>query len=314
MDNIKNTFCSHTKLSPIALFVYKRPLETKQTLDALKNNYLAPQSHLFIFSDGPHNESDISKVKEVRDEIKRITGFRQVTIFESETNKGLANSVISGVTSVLTKYNKVIVLEEDLITSPNFLDFLNQALDFYASKKWAFSVSGYTLNLPSLKTYSKDYYLGYRASSWGWGTWKDRWKDIDWEICDYKRFRFNPLQQIRFMRGGSDMPRMLSLQMKGKIDSWAIRWCFNQFQKNMLTVFPTISKISNIGYGDEATHVKNNSQFDTLIDPGEKTHFIFDESSHLEKKLIKEFRNKYSVLRRIKNRLRKIIHSQISIL
>jgi GR25 family glycosyltransferase involved in LPS biosynthesis len=129
----------------------------------------------------------------------------------------LANSIISGVSQILKEHDKVIVLEDDLITSPNFLDFMNQALNFYQGNKQIHSISGYTLDLPSLKNYTKDYYLGYRASSWGWGTWKEKWESVDWNVSKYREFKRNPLQQIKFMKGGSDLPHMLSNQIRGKL-------------------------------------------------------------------------------------------------
>jgi len=190
-------------------------------------------------------------------------------------------------------------LEDDLITSPNFLDFMNQALDFYENNPEIHSVSGYTLDLPSLKKYLKDYYLGYRASSWGWGTWKEKWEEIDWEVKEYNKFKRNPLKQIQFTRGGSDMPRMLKNQMKGRIDSWAIRWCFDQFLKEQYTVFPTVSKLYNIGIGKNATHTKKTIRFNTSIDDGVKRNFNFDHQPKINKKIVKDFRKKFSILSRL---------------
>ncbi len=290
-------------LAPVCLFTYNRLSETQQTIEALQKNYLASESELFIFSDGPKNESDKWKVSEVRKYLKTISGFKTITIFESEKNKGLANSIISGVTKMINQYGKVIVLEDDLITSPNFLDFMNQALDFYENNPVIQSISGYTLALPSLKNYHKDYYLGYRASSWGWGTWKKRWNDIDWDAKQYAQFKKNIISQIKFMRGGSDMPRMLRLQMKGKVDSWAIRWCFDQFLKDQLTVFPSVSKVINIGDGVEATHTKNTKRFITLLDSGKKRTYSFDNNILMDKIIIKEFKNKFSLYSRLKDKL-----------
>jgi GT2 family glycosyltransferase len=114
------------KLSPIILFAYNRPEHTKKTVEALQKNKLAKDSLLYIFSDGPKREDDVPKIKKVRDYIKTIKGFKKVEIFESNKNKGLANSVISGVTKIINKYGEVIVLEDDLITSPNFLVYMNK--------------------------------------------------------------------------------------------------------------------------------------------------------------------------------------------
>lgn len=288
---------------PICLFTYNRPLETMQTIKALQNNYLASESDLFIFSDGPKNEVARLKVEAVRAFLASIDGFKSVKIFESEQNKGLANSIISGVSQVIENYGRVIVLEDDLITSPNFLDFMNQALSFYSDQENIFSISGYSMDLPSLESYKLDYYLGYRASSWGWGTWRDRWEQIDWAISDYKTFIYNPFEHFKFMRGGSDLPYMLWKQMNGKIDSWAIRWCYHQFKNDLLTIFPTQSKIKSIGFGKNATHTKNTKRFDTILETGQQTVFTFDKNPTVNKTLNNEFRRKFSVIARLRDKL-----------
>lgn len=294
---------SQNKLAPICLFAYNRLSETKQTVEALKKNYLALESELFIFSDGPKDEAGANKINEVRKYLKTISGFKKITIYESPKNKGLANSIISGVRQIINQYGKVIVLEDDLITSSNFLDFMNQALDFYNGHPKIHSVSGYSLNLPSLKNHHKDYYFGYRASSWGWGTWKEKWESIDWKVKEYKKFRRNPLKQIQFMRGGSDMPRMLKSQMTGRIDSWAIRWCFDQFLKDQFTVFPSTSKVVSIGFGANATHTKRTKRFDTIIDEGKQRQFAFNVDFIPDRLILKEFRAKFSIWSRLKDKI-----------
>jgi hypothetical protein len=235
--------------------------------------------------------------------LRTINGFKSVQIIESPINKGLANSIISGVTQVLEDYGKIIVLEDDLITSRNFLDFMNQGLDFYKDDLKIQSITGYTLDLPTLNGYLEDYYYGFRESSWGWGTWKNRWETTDWEVKGYLKFKYNVFQQIKFMRGGSDLPLMLKRQMNGKIDSWAIRWCFDQFRKGQLTVFPTISKVINIGDGANATHTKSIIKFRTELDIGDKTKFNFKREININNTLMKEFRKKFSFQTRIISRL-----------
>lgn len=290
-------------LAPICIFVYNRSWHTKQTIDALKSNYLSPESDLFVFSDGPKDFLKPNKVDEVRKYLKTISGFKSITIYESPRNIGLANSIITGVSKIINQYSKVIVVEDDLITSPNYLDFMNQALDFYKNHQNIISISGYSLDLPSLKSYERDYYLGYRASSWGWGTWKEKWENVDWEVKEYSKFRRNLITQFQFMRGGSDMPRMLKSQMNGHIDSWAIRWCFDQFKKNQLTVFPAKSKILSIGFGNDATHTKKTKRFNTILDDGSQRIFSFDEKTSLNSLLVREFRNKFSLYSRLKEKI-----------
>ncbi|MDK2977670.1 MAG: hypothetical protein PWP52_384 [Bacteroidales bacterium] len=291
------------KLAPICLFTYNRLSETQQTVEALKQNYLASESELFIFSDGSKDSNGAQKVNDVRNYLKTIDGFKSVTIYESPTNKGLANSIISGVTQIIEQYGKIIVLEDDLITSPNFLNFMNQALVFYEHNPKIHSVSGYTLDLKSLRNYCKDYYFGNRPYSWGWGTWENKWSTIDWEVKDYNKLKKSIIQKIKFMQGGSDLPQMLDSQMKGRIDSWAIRWCYDQFKKNQVTVFPSKSKIQNIGFGANATHTKKGNRFSTTIDNGEKVFFNFDHNIIKNKDIIRDARKVFSCYARLKNKI-----------
>lgn len=289
-------------LAPISLFVYNRFNETQKTVEALCSNFLASESELYVFSDGPKNESDIEKVNAIRDYLLSVQGFKSVEIIESPINKGLANSIIEGVTMMLKKYNKVIVLEDDLISSPDFLNFMNESLAYYCDNTRIFNVSGFSLNLPSLETYSKDYYLGYRASSWGWGTWKNRWDCIDWKVTDFNHLKWNPIKFIQFMRGGSDMPLMLWKQMNGKIDSWAIRWCYHQFKNDLLTVFPSKTKIKSIGIGADATHTKKTKRFCVNMERSTQVEYNFEQNLFIDKQLKKEFRKKYSIISRINDR------------
>ncbi|MWW25906.1 glycosyltransferase family protein [Algibacter lectus] len=293
-------------LVPICLFTYNRLDETILTINALKSNYLAEASDLYIFSDGGKNESASKKIEIVRKYLKTITGFKSITIFESETNKGLANSIITGVTKILDKHEKIIVLEDDLITSPNFLDFMNQSLNFYKNDANIFSISGYTFDLKSLPI-DKDFYFGYRASSWGWAIWKNRWEIIDWQASDYHEFSTNKTLKKRFNRGGSDMSGMLRNQMESKIDSWAIRFCYHQFNQDLKTVFPNKSKVQSIGFSKEATHTSGTKRFITELDEGYKTVFKFEIFDEMNNTLVKEFQNKFSIKTRLLDKINQII-------
>lgn len=295
------------KLAPIILFAYNRLNETQETVKALQKNFLAEKSKLFIFSDGPKNNMDDKKIDSVRSYLYTIEGFKKVKIIESKINKGLASSIIQGVSEILDNYDSVIVLEDDLITSPNFLDFMNQALEFYQNNPKVISISGYTMNLPSLEGYNKDYYFGIRASSWGWATWKNQWEGIDWEVSDYSKFSKDIKQKLRFFQVGSDMPGMLRNQMEGKIDSWAIRWCYHQFKHDLYTVFATKSKINSIGFSEDATHTSGALKFIAALDDSSKRNFKFDETIILEKSVLRDFKAKFSILRRIKDKLGKML-------
>ncbi|MDR3651530.1 MAG: glycosyl transferase [Paludibacter sp.] len=298
---------NNTTLAPICLFVYSRLNETKITVESLQKNNLASDSQLFIFSDGYKRECDKVKIQAVRDYIHQIKGFANITIFESEVNKGLANSIISGITKIITEYHKVIVLEDDLILSTNFLDFMNQALTFYEEQKRVFSVSGFSFPLELHKNYKYDVAFSLRASSWGWGTWLDRWEHVDWELKSYSSFKWNLLKHIKFNLGGSDLSRLLHRQVKGEIDSWAVRFTFHQYMNNYLDVFPVKSKVMNNGFTSESTHTKCKSdRFETTLDISEKRTFSFLEDIKVEKYIMKQFCKHYSYTSRLKDRFSKI--------
>ena len=166
-----------SKLAPICLFTFNRLEETKQTVEALQNNFLACESDLFIFSDGPKNELTKDKVIAVREFLMTIHGFKSITIFESKFNKGLANSIIDGVSQIINEFGKVIVLEDDLVTTPNFLDFMNQGLEHFKNNQRIYSISGF---VPLIKNpHDFDFFLHERSYPWGWATWNQEWSQVD---------------------------------------------------------------------------------------------------------------------------------------
>jgi glycosyltransferase involved in cell wall biosynthesis len=285
--------------SPICLFTYNRLTETRQTVNALQDNFLASKSDLIIFSDAGKDKASWVKVNAVRKFLHTVSGFKTIRIIETPLNKGLANSIISGVTTVIEEYGKVIVLEDDLITSTNFLDFMNQSLDYYEKSAKVLSISGYSFSNNNLKQNS-DVIFGVRASSWGWATWRDRWVNVDWEVKSYPAFKYNFLRRIQFNKGGSDMSHMLDKQMKGKINSWAIRFCYHQFEHNLVDVYPVSSKVTNIGIGEKATNSKTGTfRFKTVLDKTDNRYFKFNEFIKISTKDLQLFRRRYSITMRI---------------
>ena len=304
-----------TILSPIVLFVYNRPQHTQQTVEALQKNELSSESELFIFADGPKvnaTEEQKEKIRQVREYIHKISGFKSVTICTKETNNGLANSVIAGATEIINKFGKVIVLEDDLVTSKYFLKFMNKALDFFENDERIFSISGYNYSSEILKipsNYKKDIYLSYRHGSTGWGTWKNRWSSVDWEVSDFKEFSENTESQQAFNRGGADMSEMLKDQMEGKIDSWAIRFDYSMSKRNKFNVRPVKSLVKHIGSDNTGTHSSKNDDkilFVNLddnwlpkieaVEPNKKIlknfHKIFDPPPRPPRYSLKRFVNK----------------------
>lgn len=291
-------------LAPIVLFCYNRPAHLEKTIESLQQNTLAAESDLIIYSDGPKKASDAALIGQLRDYLTTVQGFKSVKIIQSEQNIGLAASIIKGVTEVLNEFEKVIVLEDDMLSAPDFLEFMNEALIAYESRNDVFSVSAYgpPISLPG--NYKQDLYLARRASSWGWGTWLSKWKKADWKVNGFAELFKNEAKRNQFTLGGEDLWPMLVKQQRKVIDSWAIRWTYSQFINNAYGVYPVHSKIRNIGtdgsgtnftfktgyYGSEMSNAKIN------IDP--------DIQPNAE--VIKAFQKYYKLplTLRIKNRLK----------
>jgi len=154
---------------------------TRRTVDSLLTNALAASSELHVFCDGPR-PGDEDRVQAVRDYVRSIRGFARVVVHERETNQGLSRAIIGGVSEMLQVHERVIVLEDDLRLSSGFLQFMNQALRTYADEPRVMSVSGYSFPIRYGRELPHDATFGLRASSWGWGIWRDRWQAIDWDV------------------------------------------------------------------------------------------------------------------------------------
>lgn len=280
--------------APLVVFVYKRLNCTKNMLKSVNENRMAGETDLFIFSDGPKTKEEEEKVNEVREYIKYFSAncnFRNVFVIESESNKGLAASVISGVTEVIQKYGKVIVVEDDLQVSNNFLDFMNDCLNFYADNLKIWSIGGTSLALKALEGYKHDVYACYRATSHGWATWNDRWKLVDWDLTDYEEFMKDRKRKKRFKKAGADVIEALKNQKEGKTDSWAIRWCYQQSKENTFTILPVNNMVKIGGWGEDATHC-DVDRFHTQISDKACNYSLADVT--INEKIMRDFRKYYS--------------------
>jgi len=280
----------------LIIFTYNRLNELKMNIEYLLKNKGSEKLDVIFFSDAPKKEADVPKVNEVRKYLKSVKGFNSIEIIEREKNYGLSKNIVEGVTEIINVYNRVIVLEDDLITSSNFLCYMKEALDFYDDKEKIFSVSGYSMPLKALKRYNYDTYLSYRPSSWGWATWKDRWNTVDWEIKDFDEFIKDKKLQKDFNKGGADLTRMLKHYFLGKNNSWAIRWSYNMWKQNKFSVYPKVSKIQNIGFGEDATHCKGVNIYKTVLDTSGKCDFNFVNQDYIDENIIKDFRFQYSYI------------------
>lgn len=287
-------------LAPIVLFVYNRLEHTEKTINALRKNELAKESDLFIFSDGPRTGEE-DKVKIVRDFLKDITGFNSIHIIERDKNWGLANSVIAGVTQIVRKYGKIIVLEDDLVCSSDFLQYMNCALEKYEKALKVFSISGYSFLTDKKLEGIPDTYFLKLTSSWSWATWKDRWDYFDAQAIGYKRLIWDYKMRKEFNYDNTyDYYSMLMAQMKREtlfyssfllkkkhIDSWAIRWYWSVFRQGGLTLFPRDSFVKNIGFDGSGTHCGNNYDMSRTITGMLYEDFVYEELIE-EKKWIRD--------------------------
>ncbi len=240
------------KYAPIALFVYRRVEHTRRTLEYLRANPEAAQSDLIVFSDGAKGEADAAKVAEVRQLIGHIPGFGSVQVVESEQNRGLAASVVSGVTRVLEEYDRVIVLEDDMETAPGFLRFMNRALEKFAGEERITSIQGYS---PLEPEPGISCFLRRGADCWGWGTWRRAWRlfnpDAGRLLAEIERAG----EEREFdVDGVFPFCRMLRDRSRGRVDSWAICWQASNFIAGKYALHSMFPLVRNIGSGVDSTH------------------------------------------------------------
>jgi O-antigen/teichoic acid export membrane protein len=281
-DRRKHRHDVRADLAPVVLFVYNRPEHTRKTVESLLGNRLAPHSDLFVFSDGAKGEADRVQVDDVRHYVHHIEGFRSVKIIERERNAGLAQSVISGVSEIFREYDRQIVLEDDLLTAPDFLTFMNKALEHYEKEPRVFSASGFNHAITMPTEYECDAVFSHRSCSWGWGTWKSRWERVDWEVSDYREFRANKSRQELLNRGGGDLSYMLDLQMAGTIDSWAIRWAYAHSKHDAVALVSTDSKVYNIGFDGSGVHCRRKSTRQAALAACEKLSWKLPDSVEVD--------------------------------
>jgi hypothetical protein len=239
-------------LAPIALFVYNRPRHTRETLAYLQQNLLAADSDLFIFCDGQKNDSDRAGVEEVRQIAAQATGFKSVNVIARDSNMGLANSIINGVTQLVNEYGKVIVFEDDLVSSPYTLQYFNDALNRFADDEQVMHISAYMF---PLQTDGLSETFFFRAAfSWGWATWASAWRSFEPDI-DTLMARFDADKINRFSIDGTmNFWKQMQDFKAGRNNSWAIRWYASIFLKNGLTLNPASSLIHNIGHDGTGVH------------------------------------------------------------
>jgi SAM-dependent methyltransferase len=253
-------------LAPIVLFSYNRPVHTKKVLDALALNPEAKESILYVYCDGIKDESDIEnlqKTEAVYQAVKNENRFKKVFVIRQTKNKGLANSIIDGVTEVVNKYGKIIVLEDDIVTSTGFLKYMNDGLQIYEKEEKVMHISGY---FPPIKKKLPETFFYISTTCWGWGTWARSWK----------HFEKNPEKQIDTLNKGNlwkeftvdyslhTFKDQLELNRNGKLNTWAIFWYTSVFLNGGTSLHPYPSLVQNIGMDGSGVHFGSNSMYKNI--------------------------------------------------
>lgn len=234
-------------LAPIVIFVYIRLNHTKLTIDSLLQCEESKYTTVYIYSDAPRSTQDLNAVIEVRDYLKTISGFKQVIIFQRETNYGLAKNIISGLNEIFEKNEKAIILEDDIIVSKHFLKFMNDSLSVYLKEKNVWHISGW--NYPIIyPNYQHNSYFLQLSNCWGWATWADRWKHFE-KKPDYIMQTWSSEMKKKFTLNNANYNfwKQVTYNKKNKINTWAIFWYATIFQNNGLCLNPVKTFTKNIG-------------------------------------------------------------------
>lgn len=252
--------------APIVLFAFNRPDHTLKTLTCLKNNFLADKSTLYIYCDGPHSSSskeEIIKINQVRKIARQEKWCNEVRIIEKDLNSGLYASIITGVTTILNQHDKIIVLEDDLLTSKWFLTFMNESLDLYNDDDEVACISGY---IYPVKGKLPETFFLKGADCWGWATWKRSWDLLELNAETLlKQLASNSLCKEFDFTNSYPYTNMLKEQMEGKIQSWAILWYASAFLKSKYCLYPGSSLVQNIGIDGTGIHSGNSSKWNVEL-------------------------------------------------
>lgn len=251
------------RVAPVVLFAYRRPDHTQRVVDALLANPEAQDTDLIVFVDGPKTPAEEQSIAEVIAIFTSLTGFASIDVQISPVNQGLARSVIQGVTSVLEQHDRIIVLEDDILVSPSFLEYMNTALNLYESEETVASIHGYIY--PIERELPPTFFIR-GADCWGWATWRRAWEQFNPDGRDLLKQLEDSSQTRDFdFNGSAPYTDMLRNQIAGKNDSWAIRWYASAFLANMLTLYPGKSLVRNIGIDGSGTHSGNSTELESHV-------------------------------------------------
>lgn len=289
------------ELAPVTVFGYDRPEAMSRLLESLAANTLAASTRVRVFVDGPRAGADGQRQHAVANVAASFTeSFAALEVVRAPANRGLARSIIGGVTDVLQNSDRIIVLEDDLVVAPDLLEYMNSALERYEGADTIGAIAGYSLELSSAA--ARDVYFHPRPTSWGWATWGDRWSQCDWQPAfDGLRSRFRLWRQLR--RAGPDIYRMFRHYERGVVDSWAVRWTVHCVRHGLLSVYPSTSRIENEGFGEDATNCQGDNPYASSFVGGASRPTQWPEAIALDARIVREFNGHYSLSRKLAARI-----------
>jgi len=281
------------KLAPIVLFTYNRPEHTQQVLDALALNNEAKESILYIYCDGAKplaTEQELEKINTVKSIATKEHRFKEVVVIEQQKNKGLANSIIDGVSEIINEHGKIIVLEDDIVTSKGFLKYMNDALKCYENNENVMHISGFMY--PHQQQLPETFFYNVTLC-WGWATWQRAWQYFNpnalqlWKIL----LKNKQLTQIDKFSSGY-LSSQLAHNISGKLNTWFIKWHVSVFLKNGYTLFPSTSLVDNIGFDNTGVHNGTTNAFvNPALASSIQVNTITLKENETAEKIIKAFYN-----------------------
>jgi len=274
-------------MAPVLIVTYVRLEHLKRTITSLRSNILANQTDLFIASDFQRTDSDADKVTAIRSYLRSVDGFKSVTLYEREKNLGLTENANSALQVIFDKHNRVILMEDDIVTAPGFLTFINEAFERYGANERLFSISGYCPPIEIPSSYRYDAFFLGRMSAWGCGFTKDMYESV-LEISrkEFDEFAANKKLSRAFVKGGGeDLLVMLKDVAYGSLEAWDVRCMYTQFRKDQYTVYPTQSLVQNIGHDGTGIHCGKSDRFNVTL--SDKITYRFPDQIIVDPRIVK---------------------------
>jgi len=239
--------------TPIALFAYNRPSHVDRALASLSRCSRLDECRIYIHCDGPRKPENLEAVEAVRKVVRKWAGLLGAEVAEHAENRGLDPSIVSTVSELCSAYGSVIVLEDDLVVSPDFLDYMLEGLYRYRHVDRVYQISGY---MAPVKTPAKPdaLFLPF-TNSWGWAVWERAWQAFDWDCPGYVDLLSDPVERKRFdLNGSFPFADLLRKCMQDPRGPWDLRYYYAVFRREALVLYPRQSLVWNGGFDGTGMH------------------------------------------------------------